>query len=332
MVWEIIGHQWASRLLQGHITGDLLRHAYLITGPPGIGKRTLAIRFIQAVNCPSPVQPGVPCRSCRTCRQIQQMEHPDLLPVQSAEDSQQLRIDQVRELIHYLSLVPYQAPYRVGLLIDFEEANLESQNALLKTLEEPGSRVILILITPTPELLLETIVSRCEEIKLRPIPLETVENGLQRLHGIPAADAHLLAHISGGRPAYALALYQNPEAREKRLQLLDAHRNLLSSSFVSRFAYADDLQKDQEKIEQAIEIWSSFWHDVLLKTGGSAAPLQNIDREDAIVEISAEVSLADAHQVLASLKRTRTLLHLNANTRLTLENLLLQLPRIGRAE
>ena len=329
MNWDLIGHQWAANHLQRHIADGSVRHAYLISGPPGIGRKALAVRFVQALNCPQQDNPGVPCGSCRTCRQIEQLEHPDLFPVQSEEGSRQLKINQIRELIHHLSLMPYQAPYRVGLLMDFEEANIEAQNALLKTLEEPGKQVVLVVIASSPDLLLETIVSRCEEIKLRPIPLDAVSAGLQRVYGIPAEQARYLAHISGGRPEYALYLHQNPKAQQRRETLLEEHHTLLSADLAARFAYAENLHKDPELTQQALSTWRSLWHDVLIKAGGSQAPLQNVDRAQQINSIAAEVGLMPSHQVLSDLKRAQALLKQNANTRLTLEDLLLRLPHFS---
>ncbi len=140
MDWGILGHDWAVELLQGHITQGLTRQAYLITGPRGVGRRTLALRFAQALNCTQPIALGIPCRKCRACTQIERMLHPDLAVVQAEQVGGSLKVDQIRELQRSLSLAPYEARYRIAVLLRFEEANPNAANALLKTLEEPPRR------------------------------------------------------------------------------------------------------------------------------------------------------------------------------------------------
>lgn len=132
MTWDIIGHEWATELLKRHIVNNDVRHAYLFTGTPGTGRRTLALRFAQALNCASPKAPGEPCGQCRICKQIERMQQPDLLVIMKPEDRTEIIIDQIRELEYKLNLSPYESHYRIGLLIQFENANVNAQNALLK--------------------------------------------------------------------------------------------------------------------------------------------------------------------------------------------------------
>ncbi len=199
MAWDILGHEWAVELLQGHLTQDRVRHAYLLTGPPGIGRRTLALRFTQALLCTQVPAPGGFCGNCRECRQADRMQHPDLTIVQPEEPNGMIKVDHVRELQRGLHLAPYQARYKIALLLQFERANLNAANALLKILEEPPEHVILLLTAASPERLLPTIVSRCEVLRLRQQPTALVQTGLED-QGLDPAQAHLLAHISDGRP------------------------------------------------------------------------------------------------------------------------------------
>jgi len=212
MNWDMLGHEWAVELLRGHLAHNRVRHAYLFTGPQGVGRRTLALRLAQGLNCPQPSAPGVPCRSCRTCQRIERMQHPDLTVVHAEQVGGVLKVDQIREMQRGLSLSPYEARYRVALLLRFEEANPNAANALLKTLEEPPPQVVLILTAESAEVLLPTIVSRCEALHLRPLPLDVVGEGLQTRWGLPPDEARLLAHLSGGRPGYALHLHRTPGA------------------------------------------------------------------------------------------------------------------------
>ncbi len=328
MTWDIIGHEWAVHLLQGHIENNTLRHAYLITGPSDIGKKNLAIRFIQAICCPNPKGPGIPCLDCPTCNRLQRMEYPDLFPVTVEEGSKQIKIDQVRELVRNLSLSPYEASRRFGLLIDFELANRHTQNSLLKTLEEPPGSVILILTAVSASSLFETVSSRCEEIKLNPVPIQTTRQGLTDLYQIPDEKADFLAQISAGKPELALEYYQDPDILERRNDLLDQHYEILGLNSVARFAYTFQLVKDPVMVQEMLNTWSSIWHDVLLQAGGSDIPIRNIDRQDEIQAIISAVDLPIAKSTVNLFRRAHGLLQKNANLKLTVEDLLLQLPTI----
>lgn len=328
MSWDIFGNEWAALLLQEHVARHSFRHAYLFTGPQGVGRRTLALRFAQALNCPQPPTPGEPCRKCRTCIQIENMQHPDLTIVQSERKGGVLKVDQVRELQTSLSLAPYQAPYRVAIFLRFEEAHPSASNALLKTLEEPPDRVVLILTAESGESLLPTVVSRCELLRLRPAKIELIQQKLETHWGVPPEEARLLAHLSGGRIGYAIALHTSPELLAQRKILLDDHQRLLASSRVERFAYAKSLANDKDGLLQTLEIWQSFWRDVFLRASGSQSPLANLDRQEEIEILAKRLGEGIASYMVTSLQRTIGLIEKNINPRLASEVLLLELPRV----
>jgi DNA polymerase-3 subunit delta' len=326
----LLGHEWAINILRQHVAHDRLRHAYLITGPQGVGRRTLALRLAQAVNCPQPSAPGDPCLTCRTCTQIERMQHPDLSVVQAEQVGGTLKVDQVRELQHSLALAPYEARHRVALLLRFEEANANAANALLKTLEEPPGQTILILTASDSESLLPTILSRCEPLRLRPLPLEQVAQGLQERWQVDAAQAQLLAHLSGGRPGYALSLHQQPERLEQRLAWLEALYEILPATRAQRFALVEELTKNKdqpkEKMRQMLMAWLPIWRDVLLVSAGSSALLLNPDQESRVRAIADAVELKKAQDVILHIEATLDRFDKNVNTRLAAEVLMLDLP------
>ena len=142
--WNLIGHEWAVDMLKKHVANGTTRHAYLFAGPPGLGRRTLALRFAQALNCQTPLDAGIPCGQCRDCKQIEAMQHADLTVVQADSDGGTLKVDQIREARRTLTFKPYQSKYRVAIFLRFQEANDNAANALLKTLEEAPSYAVLI--------------------------------------------------------------------------------------------------------------------------------------------------------------------------------------------
>lgn len=328
MNWNMLGHEWAVDLLQGQVARGQQRHAYLITGPQGVGRRTLGLRLAQALNCQQPVAPGVPCGDCRACRLIVRMQHPDLSIVQAEEVGGILKVDQVRDLQRSLSLAPYEARFRVALLLRFEEANLNAANALLKVLEEPPAQVVLVLTAESTEILLETIVSRCEVIRLRPLSLEQVQRGLESRWGLPAEQARLLAHVSNGRVGYAMRMQQAPELLDSRQEWLDTQAQLLQTGRVERFHFAEKAARDRTRLRQMLALWQSYWRDVLLAVSSARVPFTNIDREDEIRSLADRLELQQVQQLLRQIEDTQQALEANANTRLALEVLLLDMPAV----
>lgn len=328
MNWDMLGHEWAVNLLREHVVQGNFRHAYLITGPQGIGRRTLALRFTQALNCPQPLSPGEPCRTCRTCAQIENMQHPDLSIVQAEQIGSVLRVDQVRDLLPSLSLAPYQARYRIALFLRFEEANASAANALLKTLEEPPERVVLLLTAESAERLLPTIVSRCEMLRLRALNLDSLTRGLQERWEVPKADARLLAHLSNGRIGAALNLHRSPEQLKQRQVWLQDHHRLLSASRLRRFEYAESLAKDKQRLLPALEVWQSLWRDVFLRASGSSVAITNLDWTDEIDALANSLGSEPAIRMVSFIQRVMGLVDRNINPFLASEVLMLELPRI----
>jgi DNA polymerase III subunit delta' len=336
MEWNILGHEWAAALLQRHIaTGDT-RHAYLFCGPTGIGRRTLALRFAQALSCTQPPQPGQPCGVCRLCVQTGQMQQPDLSIVKPETEGALLKVEQVRALQHTLSLSPYEARYRIALLLDFQQANANAQNALLKTLEEAPARVILLLVATTPESLLPTITSRCEILRLRPMPLERLSAVLLERLKLPAEEARLLAHLSGGRLGTAIRMHDNPDILEQRQVWLEDLRNLLHASRRERFFFAESVAKGRERailkanLTELYQVWLSFWRDLLLVASGSSAPLVNLDYKSVLQDLVADVDIATARACASRLEKALDGLDANLNMQLLTEVLLLDWPRLRR--
>ena len=215
MSWNLIGHAWAEKLLQQHLISGEVHHAYLFTGAPGVGRRSLALEFARAINCANPPTPGEACGVCSICKHITLMQQADLHIVAPETDGGMIKVDQIRDLQRSLILTPYEAKYRIALLLNFQRANANAQNALLKTLEEAPRKVILLLTADSTESLLPTISSRCETLRLRPTSIETLTSVLNEREKLSPEKAALYAHIANGRPGIALRLASRSQNRCK---------------------------------------------------------------------------------------------------------------------
>ncbi len=325
--WHLTGHHWAVDMLQKHIVRGTTRHAYLFAGPPGVGRRTLALRFAQALNCPSPLEAGIPCGTCRDCKQIESMKHADLTVVESESEGGILKVDQIREARKLLTLKPFQSKYRVALFLRFQEANDNAANALLKTLEEAPSYAVLILTADNAEQLLPTIVSRCEVLRLRPLRVEEVQRELEN-RGLENSRAKLIAHISGGRMGYAIRLIENDSLLDQRDERLNDLLALLPASRVEKFSYADKLSKDKDVMRQTILFWLSYWRDVMLRTAQAETPLVNVDRNLEIEDLASRMDLSASRRVVGGLEDALEKMDKNVNSKMLAEVMLMDLPKV----
>jgi DNA polymerase-3 subunit delta' len=339
--WGIVGHEWAIDLLRRSIAGGRAAHAYLLSGPAGVGKALLALRLAQALNCETGGPD--PCLACRTCKRIERGNHPDVrvagmasqaagLKPDEAARQKDLKIDTVREWQRDINLRPYEAQRRVFILHDAERLTEAAANAMLKTLEEPPPYATLLLVANTSGDLMATIVSRCQPLKLRPVPRAQIAAMLQARFHLAEEDARLLAAWSGGRVGWALHMVDAPEELAARQEQLAELVGLHGQPRGAGFRWAEERAKQFRGGEQALvfatlELWQSWWRDLLLTAAGCDEAIIHVDRRDELRQAAARYPLAEAHAFIARLDAAARQLRENVNPQLALENLALHLPQ-----
>jgi DNA polymerase-3 subunit delta' len=320
---NVIGHDWAIELLQRQCGAGRMPQALLLAGPRNVGKSTLARYLAQYLNCQGTDKP---CGVCRSCRKVVSGNHPDVRIVD--EEQETIKIDLIRQLQHELALSPVEGIYRVVVLAGFERATASAANALLKTLEEPASQVVIILTTPDPGGLLPTIVSRCQIVTLRPLLLETVTHVLCDQCQIARERAEILAQLSAGRVGWALQAAIDKTFLEWRDRQLDDFRDLLQMHRAERLAYAKTLSGDVTSLREALTLWLTIWRDLLLLKSGSSTAVMNLDWEPALQHLAQHSTLLEVSGIVNRLQAALLNLDRNVNPRLILEVLLLKLPQL----
>lgn len=208
MSWQRVrGHELVVQSFRQALRRGRLAHAYLFTGPAGVGKRLFANELAKALLCEGSAPDALEaCDLCPACIQVEAGTHPDFFAVGRPEDSLDVPIDVVRELCRSFSLKAARGHGKVAILDDADDLNDAAANCFLKTLEEPPPRSVLLLIGSSADRQLSTIVSRCQVVRFAPLPGPLVAELLRTQSVADAALVDRLVRLGGGSPGQALAL------------------------------------------------------------------------------------------------------------------------------
>ncbi len=322
-----LGNPRAVAGLRHAVAANQVGHAYLITGPDQIGKRTLALAFAQMLQCQHRVDGGrAACGVCAHCRKVAHGTHPDVVTMSLPKDKQSYSIEQVRTLITEASLKPTEGSRRIFLVPDFELMTLPATQASLKVLEEPPPTAMILLTSVSTDLLLPTIRSRCQEVPLSPVATAELAAGLVR-QGLAAQEEALgVAQLAGGLPGWAIAALTRPEELAERRALLDRLHALARASRAERITQAATFAADKASAQQTLALWLPWWRDVVLAAHGEGA-IVRFTADRATIEAQARACGAVAAEAFVrALIRAMRELDQNANPRLVFDVLLLELP------
>ena len=318
---KLIGQSSLLDRLNGIISGGRIAHAYLLKGPKGIGKTTIGKKFAKMILCSSKAKR--PCNICQSCIQFDTANHPDYKYVEPM--GQSIRIDQIRELRQDIAIKPYQGRYKIYLIDDSHIMTQQAQNALLKTLEEPPSFVVIILCTDNIHALLPTITSRCQSIPIRHLASRYIVEILKK-RNIDEDKARVYAQISAGIAGRAIDISMDEEFKTLREKTLDYIGDLFSKPDVQILKDIDLFISNRENIWTIMELLALFMRDVLVYSETLDNHLIiNTDKLSEIYRYSEEISREQIKGAIESIKAAQRMLKSNANFQLTIENMLLSI-------
>ena len=243
-----------------------------------------------------------------------------------------ISIDAVRELVHRLSLKPVEANRRIGIISNFEAAARPAADALLKTLEEPPGNAIIIVTTDNLANLPSTIVSRCTQLPMRPLLCSVVERALCENWGASKEHSATVARISGGRLGLAVRSLSDDTVLENRSAQLSCLLNVLPASRVDRFVFAKGLTNDREALVATLDLWGCWLRDVMHVAAGANTPLINVDKQKEIAFAANQLTVGEAVRAVSAVRTAQTQLKRNANSRLVIEVLMLEIPHIKASQ
>lgn len=333
--WGTIGHQKISQFMQKSLDNNKLSHAYLLAGQEHLGKSLMAEKFIASILCADHQQQNkieikmLPCNQCIYCTQLAKGIHPDVYFLKKEEDQKNISVEQVREMQKFLYLTSFLNSYKIALIDNAEELSESAQNALLKVLEEPRSKTILILICRDYNLLLPTIISRCQLLKFLPLSIEEIFHHLLKI-GANREQARMYSAISHGQIGLAVNFLNNPESFKLYLDQVERFINLIQNNLTYKFkaveSWLTEFESPIEKKEflsQELNVWQILLRDILFLQNNSGHLITNLHFQKNLEVLAKQYKITKILTLLNQIRQVQQVLAYNVNPRLAVENLVL---------
>ena len=319
---DILGNDMIKEHFKKAIENNKISHAYILTGEEGTGRKSIANAFSMALLCEKGGKE--PCMVCHSCKQVLSGNHPDLIYVKH-EKPNSIGVDDIREQINDTIMIrPYSSYYKIYIVDEAEKMTVQAQNALLKTMEEPPSYAVIILITTNQEAFLPTILSRCVQLKLKPLKDFTVKSYLSEHLGVPEKEAEICAAFARGNLGKAIHLASSDEFKELYQKVMMMVKNISTMDIVSLLDHIREMKEQNFDMEDVLDLLQLWYRDVLMyKVTKDMNLLIFKDEYKVINGMVQKVDYAGLEKILAAIDTARTRLSANVNMELAMELLLL---------
>ena len=354
--WTTFGHPGATRLLSRSSETGRLAHAYLITGPDKVGKRTLAIDIACMVNSEAVIDmfgaaDSIDLATSHQAERIRKGIHSDVRIIDvntelekdskgsgsggdgeesSGRGRQNISINHIREMIRDSATKPFEGSSKVFIIDDAQRMTIEAANTLLKTLEEPADDTFIILTSPTDEALPETVVSRCQRIDLRPVDPEVIESELIERFEAEVSQARSLSRLARGCPGWAIDALNDSTIVDGHNQAVLRFAEIVTGNIEERFRYArqtgGQFWRDRDAVLVEMQRWLEWWRDVAMMRHKLDDHATNTEWAELLSEIASQLKESQISAAVTSIQYATIALEANAVPQLTLEVLMLDLP------
>lgn len=319
---DVVGHKDILKYISSAVENNRVSHAYILNGERGSGKKMLANLFAMTLLCET--GDNEPCGKCHSCKQAESGNHPDIIRV-THEKPNSISVDDIRTQVNNtVDIKPYQGPYKVYIIPQADMMTPQAQNAILKTIEEPPSYAVFLLLTENAETLLPTINSRCVMLKLRNIKDTLIKKYLMENLEIPDYKADMCTAFAQGNMGRAIMLANSDhfnEIREEAVQLLKHINEMELNEIV---AAVKNISVYKLEITDYLDIIMIWYRDVLLyKATKEIDEVVFKDQLQSIKEQARKSSYEGIELILESLEKAKARLKANVNFDLVMELLFL---------
>ena len=319
---DIYGQEQIVDHLENAIASGKISHAYIINGERSSGKEFIANVFAMALQCE---KGGIdPCQECHSCKQAISKNQPDIIYV-THEKPNTISVDDIRRQVKDdVDIKPYASPYKIYIIDEAEKMNVQAQNALLKTIEEPPAYVVILLLTTNADSFLPTINSRCITLDLKAVPNEKIKSYLMEHCQIPDYQAEVCTAFAQGNVGKAIKLASSESFNEIKNSALQLIRRLKEIDLYEMMEAVKQISEYKLEINDYFDIMMIWYRDVLLYK--ATADVNHLVFRDEIYDIKKSASKSSyegIEQILEALEKAKVRLNANVNFDLVIELLLL---------
>ena len=328
---DIIGNKHIKERLRNIIVNKRLANAYIFSGPEGIGKKITAVRFAQTLLCNNGT--SEPCMTCISCLKVPKNTHPNLMIIrrenykdENGKTRKNIPIEAVRDIEHYIRIKPIETRIMVVIIDNAHELSQEAMNTMLKTLEEPPTYAIIILITHIPTALLPTIHSRCQSIMFYPISHTELKEYLKSNFDVDNNTVDIVSNLSNGKINLALSLLK--KGVTEHTSTINSIQDCLISGRIDRLSglltQRDKHTTERENAKLMLELILLTIRDVII-CKELQLPQQSIVANDRLLTCFANIDTEEIITMAENIINAQRHIDLNANVKLTFENAILNL-------
>ncbi len=319
---DIIGHEQIIEHLTNAVTMEKVSHAYILNGPDKSGKRMLAEAFAMTLQCEK--GGSSPCGECHSCKQAMNHNQPDIIYVQH-EKPNTISVDDIREQVnHDIGVKPYSSPYKLYIIDEAEKMNVQAQNALLKTIEEPPAYAVVLLLTTNADLFLPTIRSRCVALNLKAVSDTVIRKYLMEKRGVPDYQADVCVAFAQGNVGKAIALASSENFNELKTSAVQLMKRIREIELYELAEAVKQISEFKLQINDYFDIMMIWFRDILVYK--ATMDVNNLIFKDEVYDIKKQASKSSYHgieKILEALEKAKQRLNANVNFDLVMELLLL---------
>ena len=319
---EILGNEMVKDHFKKAIQNHKISHAYILTGEAGMGRKSIANAFAMTLLCEK--GGSEPCMICHSCKQVMSGNHPDLIYV-THEKPASMGVDDIREQINDTIMVrPYSSQYKIYIVDEAQKMTVQAQNALLKTIEEPPAYAVIMLLTTNQDAFLQTILSRCVQLKLKPLKDSVVKTYLEEKLQVKDIQAEIYSAFARGNLGKAIHLAQSEDFKMMYEEILKLLKEIKEMDISQLLDVIRKLKDDNTDIKECLDFMQMWYRDILMyKTTKDLNLLIFKDEFSAVKKAASLSSYEGLEQILGAIDKARVRLDANVNMELVMELLLL---------
>lgn len=326
---DVAGQRVIVESLKNAVKNGMISNGYVFSGPKGCGKKLMAFIFAMALNC-SGATADKPCGNCSSCLRTESGNHPNVETVKPT--GQSIKIKQIRQIISDAAKKPFETGYKIIIIESAEKMTHEAQDAFLKTLEEPPENTVFILLAENHNLLLPTILSRCQVYQFKPVDMKTMKDFIAARHAFPAEELDAAVRQSKGVIGKALELLENKENVKFRREFIEILDRALTGNRSDALMLAVSVIDDKESAESFLEFAMTWFRDLMLLKEGSESVrrlIVNIDSIDLLMRHNSVLTEVELNSIMEIIKDTAKYVRYNVGIKNSIDGMLLNIAEVS---